>query len=305
MAAGAFGVALEPAPLKKGVSLHLPPWSTAGVLLIDAIERYYDAAPRASARTEEIGPFTLFVQNAGGGAYYARPTAGTTTFTATDVAAVRLRQRELDLPEAVEWVEEISPGVGAAVASTGLVVHRYPLLVLAAPVHHVPGAGLVVRLVDPERDDLAALRGILDLAFAHAGTATGPQGPADVVPDDSKVAATRHRIAAGRTVMVGAWADGQCVGVGSANPVEGVAEIVGVGVLPAARRRGVARAVVTALVAELLARGVADVFLSASDDDVCRVYAAAGFVPRAVACVAEAAEPVPAVVADAAGRVER
>lgn len=288
-----------------GVSSSPSLWSTAGVLLIDAIERYYDAAPRATARTEEIGPFTLFVQNAGGGAYYARPTAGATEFTTTDVANVRLRQRELGLPEAVEWVEEISPGAEAAVAATGLVVHRYPLLVLVAAVHHVPADGLVVRVVDPDGDDLAALRGVVHLAFAHGGTAPGPQGPADVVPDGSTVDAARRRIASGSTIMVAAWADGHCVGVGSANPVGGVAEIVGVAVLPAARRRGVARAVVSALVAELHERGVADVFLSASDEDVARMYAAAGFVPRAVACVAEAAEPVPAEAADVAGRVER
>ncbi len=310
-------MAVEPAPLKMGMSPGRSPWSTAGVLLIDAIERYYDAAPRATARTEAIGPFTLFVETSGGGEYYARPTAGSTAstgYTAADVANVRLRQQELGVPEALEWVEDVSPGVGTAVAATGLAVHRYPLLVLDALVPHEAPEGFRVGLVDPAHDDLAALRGVAELAFTHLGTASGPQGAADVVADSSRSEATRRRIETGRTVMVGVWADGACVGVGSANPVGGVAEIVGVGVVPALRRRGVARAVVSALVAELGRRGVGGVFLSASDADVARVYEASGFRRRAVACVAEAV-PQPAAVAAAptepvapevpAGRVDR
>ncbi len=39
------------------------------------LEDYYDSAPRARSRVEEIGPFTLFVAESGW-PYYARPRLG-------------------------------------------------------------------------------------------------------------------------------------------------------------------------------------------------------------------------------------
>ena len=45
--------------------------------LLADLERYYDDVPRAFARTEEIGPFTLFVtRDPHGWPYYARPRLG-------------------------------------------------------------------------------------------------------------------------------------------------------------------------------------------------------------------------------------
>jgi hypothetical protein len=40
--------------------------------LLERLERYYDTVPRHSARTEEIGPFTLFVATEGF-PFHARP----------------------------------------------------------------------------------------------------------------------------------------------------------------------------------------------------------------------------------------
>ena len=65
---------------------------------LSAIDAFLDAAPRALASTEEIGPFTLFVSE-GPWPHYARPRLGVAgAFTAADVDAVRARQRELLLP---------------------------------------------------------------------------------------------------------------------------------------------------------------------------------------------------------------
>ena len=63
--------------------------------MLDRLEAYYDAAPRSAARTEEIGPFTLFVSE-GPWPYYARPRLGASGFTVDAIEAVRARQRELD-----------------------------------------------------------------------------------------------------------------------------------------------------------------------------------------------------------------
>ncbi len=80
------------------------------------------------------------------------------------------------------------------------------------------------------------------------------------------------------------------VGGGSYSPVGGVAEIAGVAVLPAYRRRGLAGQLTHALASHALAHGVTTVFCSAQSDDVARVYEAVGFRRVATACIAELPE---------------
>jgi predicted GNAT family acetyltransferase len=103
------------------------------------------------------------------------------------------------------------------------------------------------------------------------------------------VAFERERLRAGRTVSAVAFADGQPVAFGSHQPVGDVSEIVGVGTLPAYRRRGVAAALTSLLVQDAQQRGVQTVFLSAGDAAVARVYERVGFKCIATACIAEPA----------------
>src|SRR3712207_2361409 len=94
--------------------------------LLGRIERYYDSVPRASATTEDVGPFTVFLQSdPRGWPYYARPQGGTAP-SADDVRRVRERQRELAVPEQLEWVGELVPSLAQAARDTGLVVHEHP-----------------------------------------------------------------------------------------------------------------------------------------------------------------------------------
>ena len=50
--------------------------------LLRRIDAYLDAAPRTGARTETIGPCTLFLNEGHGWRYYARPTPGAGGVTA-------------------------------------------------------------------------------------------------------------------------------------------------------------------------------------------------------------------------------
>ena len=63
--------------------------------LLADLESYYDTAPRASATTEEIGPFTLFLRTDPAlWHYYARPRLGLApdrAVTPDQVAVVRAR----------------------------------------------------------------------------------------------------------------------------------------------------------------------------------------------------------------------
>ncbi|GLF99180.1 GNAT family N-acetyltransferase [Streptomyces yaizuensis] len=254
------------------------------------LERYCDAVPRSGARAEDFGPLTLFVRDGGaGGPYYARPALDATgVVTADAVARVRARQRELGVPERFEWVAETTPALRAAVAGTGLAVQEYPLMVLdpAAPVPAVPerADGVSVRIVAPGDPVLPSALAVPSLAFADPGTATGPAGRAEIDAEirhqgaDGAVARTEGRMRAGLTRVAAAVdTDGVALCAGQHQPAVGVSEIVGVGTLPSARRRGLGLAVTAALAADARATGVRTVFLSAADDDVARLYARLGF----------------------------
>ena len=78
--------------------------------------------------------------------------------------------------------------------------------------------------------------------------------------------------------MVGAFVnDVGAVGGGSHNPRGQVSEMVGVGVVPAFRRRGLGAAVAYLLSRHALDNGVTTVFCGAESIDVARVYERLGF----------------------------
>ncbi|MER5734404.1 GNAT family N-acetyltransferase [Streptomyces sp. NPDC002262] len=255
--------------------------------VLHRIEAYYDAVPRSSARAEDFGPLTFFVrEGADGWPFYARPTLGHTGgVSVADVEGVRARQRELGLPEAFEWVAETTPGLRAAVAASGLVVHAHPLMVLDGDPLPVPApVDAVVRTV-----------GAADPRLADAVAA--PYAAFGAVPGPGDARRVGERIEAGLTVLAAAFdaaggeaAGGEALAGGQVQPVGDVAEVVGVGTRPGARRRGLGLAVTAALVAEARARGVGLVFLTASDASVERLYARLGFRTVATALIAEAPE---------------
>jgi len=240
--------------------------------LLRRLDAYLDTAPRAWCRAETIGPFTLFVNRDGGWPYYARPTPGAAGFSSEDVDAVRGRQRALGIPEAFEWVEELTPTVNQAVAAAGLDVVQHPLMHLAPPdFRPVPEPdGARIRVVSSE-DDLASAQAIAAVAFANPGTEVGPVGRealAGRAAEAAALAELRERVARGQTVTALAEIDGRPVAVGSHIPVGHATEVVGVGTLPAFRRRGLGAAVTSTLVEDALARGISDVLLSAGDEAV-------------------------------------
>jgi ribosomal protein S18 acetylase RimI-like enzyme len=251
--------------------------------LLRSLDAYLDAVPRAACRTETIGPFTLFVNEASGWRYYARPTPGAGPVAAEDVLRVREREREVGMPEAIEWVRDLVPSVGPAARAAGLEVESHPLMHLpngafaqAAPVE------AEVRLVGPD-DDLSRISAVQHVGFANPGTAVGRVGTealddiADAA-DPATKAFLAARIERGLTITAAAFVEGEPVAAGAHQPVDGATEVVGVACLPAFRRRGLAGAVTSLLVRDALERGVTTVCLSADDDDVERLYGRLGFV---------------------------
>ncbi|MEU1077567.1 MULTISPECIES: GNAT family N-acetyltransferase [unclassified Streptomyces] len=257
------------------------------------LEGYYDAVPRTSARAEDFGPLTLFVRDGVGWPFYARPTPGHTgPVSAADVDRVRARQRGLGIPEAFEWVHEVAPGLRAAVEASGLTVHAHPLMVLSPDAPDAPAHPLV-RMVGAEDPLLHAALVVPHLAFAAPGTAVGAAGPAELTAEiaaragDGRAAQVAERIRAGLTAVAAAFENGLPLCSGMHQPLGPVTEIVGVGTLPAARRRGLGEAVTARLVRDARAGGASTVFLSAGDEDVARMYGRLGFVRVGTALIAE------------------
>ena len=113
-----------------------------------------------------------------------------------------------------------------------------------------------------------------------------------VAPDESEVVLVRERVRSGLQVVVGAFdREGAAVGGGSHQPVGDVTELVGIAVVPEARRRGIGAALTDALVTDARAAGVDVVFLSAGDDDVARTYSRVGFQQIGSAGAAEPPQP--------------
>ncbi len=263
--------------------------------LLRRIDAYLDAVPRAACRTEAIGPFTLFVNEASGWRYYARPTPGAGPVTHQDVLRVREREREVGMPEAIEWIRDLVPSVGPASLTSGLEVESFPLMHL--PADSFVGVAPVeaeVRLVTPD-DDLARVSAVQHVGFANPGTARGDVGTDALdeiaaAADPATTAFLGSRIDEGLTITAAAFVDGEPVAAGAHQPVDGATEVVGVACLPAFRRRGLAAAVTSLLVEDALARGVGVVCLSADDEDVERLYGRLGFLTVGAVGAAEPSE---------------
>jgi ribosomal protein S18 acetylase RimI-like enzyme len=262
--------------------------------LLERLDRYYDAVPRGRSETEEVGPFTLFVATSGW-PYYARPSRTQHgPVSGEDVARVFARQDELGVPKAIEWVHELAPALVETVEASGASVLRAPLLVLRGAPQGVAGSARILR--SDELDDIVASRAAVSVAFTVGGTDIGDEG-IDVreVNRDSEYAQAGafilQRMDAGEIAMAAVndpdSPDLGPVGGGAYSPVDDVAEIAGVGVLPAYRRRGLAAQVTYVLASDALDRGVTTVFCSAQSDDVARVYGGIGFERVGTACIAE------------------
>ncbi|HWO59995.1 MAG TPA: GNAT family N-acetyltransferase [Umezawaea sp.] len=256
--------------------------------LFHQLESFYDAVPRIDARAESHGALTLFVRDGEGFPYYARPSVDGGEPTAVDVRLVRERQRELGVAEAFEWVHETTPGMVAVMEHAGFAVLRAPLMVLDGPLvaQEVDAA---VRVLDPDADDfladVAVVQTVAQLSFSTPGTDRGDTGPQDrdtLLPTVTPVHVAKFRYALAEDAVDGAVAAGMTQTAGA------VAEVVGVGTLPSARRRGLGAAITAALARDALDRGAERVFLSAGSEDIARVYERVGFHRIGTACIAEA-----------------
>jgi ribosomal protein S18 acetylase RimI-like enzyme len=261
--------------------------STAtGLRRLARIDAFLDASPLGSADAVDVGPLRAFLSRVSW-PYYARPRpeldlSGSDAVRPSDLAAAADVLRGSGAPVAYEWVQELVPSMASSARDSGLDVTLYPLLVLDTLVPAPVPEGITVELLGSDDPAVAASRVVAELGFTVEGTDVGVVGTKerDAALDSRGQAEDedmRDRMRSGRTVTAVACDSTGVVGVGSHQPIHDVTEIVGVAVLPAYRRRGIAAALTTALVRDAAARGVEVVMLSAGSDDVARIYQRVGF----------------------------
>ncbi|MBB6053056.1 GNAT family N-acetyltransferase [Armatimonas rosea] len=233
--------------------------------LLALIDDYLDAAPAQACDVERIGPFRLFFRRDSEmpEISYARPVRGERAGTLEEIAAVRAAFLARGRRPRWEYLEELNPELGALLVQAGIPAPtRRPLQVVTAERFHPESSTLAqVRYITP--DEAPATDAVLATAFGG--------DPAEA--DGSFLRGLIERGACAVAAFVG----GKPVAAGLHSPVGSATEVAGVGTHPEWRRKGLAGAVTSALVADALARGCGCIFLSAGDESVARVYGRLGF----------------------------
>ena len=240
-----------------------------------SIQQYLRSTAARDRDVERVGPFLATFDRSTDHPFlsYAVPDEDAEPSPA-DVAALRAAYERRGRVPRLEYLPSWAPAAEAALIAGGFSVEARLALMTCRPAELVarrPPAG--VELVLPERD--AQLRDGLAVANAAFGEPT--------VPSPQAVARLRARIALGAFAVLAREADShRAIGWGQyAPPDDGATELVGIGVDPGRRRRGVAAALTARLAREAFARGVETAFLTPGDDAAGRVYACAGFTARA------------------------
>lgn len=231
------------------------------------------AALRSAAsrhrETRHPGPFlvTVTLENENPYLNYAIPEDGATP-TPEDVAQLVAAFLELNRKPRLEYIPNLAPAVEPSLAAVGFEVEsRTPLMVFSTAAQAVTPDG--IELVEPRSDE--EIRGLI----LSLNEAFGMGEP----PTEEDVARQRARFADGWIAILAR--DPSSGGVAGGGyvvaPEEGIAEVAGIGVREAYRRRGIGAAITGRLTALALERGTDLPFLMAATEREARIYAQAGF----------------------------
>lgn len=245
------------------------------------VDEYLDASPRYGSEVIHVGNLVLFASHTPW-AYYARPNPKRAAgVRRRDLTKLRRVCDQRELPLRLEWIEELSPELVGITEDLGFNVERHPLLLLTRDELVKRARSSRVRLLDREDCWLLQSRAVVHLAFDPTmGTTAGVAERDDRLPtlDHIELTYARQRARSGRTVTGVAIVDGAgVVATGSYIPIADVAEIVGVGTLPAYRRQGIGSDVVHLLCEHAFSSGAEFVTLAAENEAVVRMYLRLGY----------------------------
>jgi len=241
--------------------------------LLVRVDAYLDAAPLGPCEALAVPGFTLFLHRESPEPWfsYARPRGSAPADPAAALAGAVAAFRARGRTPRWEWLDETAPWLAAALTAAGIAVEPTPLLTVSRE---------GFRPEAPQGFSLRPLRAedALDPAIAAQRRAFGLE---DAAPSEVERALLRGWLARGGAFVVAEGPEGEVLGAGGHLPLAGVSEVAGIGTVPEHRRRGVAGAVSSALVADAFARGCEVVFLTAGNEPAERLYRRLGFAPAA------------------------
>jgi ribosomal protein S18 acetylase RimI-like enzyme len=239
--------------------------------LLRHIDHYLNMIPCASCDVETVGSFTLFFRRNSTmpEITYARPTAPLGSDSLAEIALVRKAFKERERVCRWEFIADLFPDFAARLVQAGFPepISR-PLMVVTRETFR-PEIREVAEIRPITRTETRLISRVLGAAFGEKDLE--PEAPDE---DDSDMLG--KMMERGCSIF-GAFVEGQMVAGGSHSPIADTTEIAGVGTLRNYRRRGIAGALTSALVADALSQGCETIFLSAADDTVQRVYTRIGF----------------------------
>ena len=239
--------------------------------LLRQIDDYLNAVPRAVSDVETIGPFTLFFRRDSPmpEINYARPTASLSGDWREEISQVRKAFAVRGLVCRWEFLADLFPEFPAILLQNGFPnpIPR-PLMVVTRETFR-PETSAIAEIRRIRLEETRAVSHVVHEAFRE-------YNPEPDIGEKERPDFFRSSLERGAGVYA-AFVEGRPVAGGVHSPINGTTEVAGIGTLPTFRRRGIAGALTSALVADAFDRGCECVFLSAADEAVQRVYARIGF----------------------------
>jgi ribosomal protein S18 acetylase RimI-like enzyme len=221
----------------------------------------------------EAGPFVLGWDPTSDSRFinYATPVPGA-EISAAEVATLVAAFREIARVPRLEYVVSTAPDLEGHLLTAGFTVEaRHDYLVCSPETFADAPPPADIEVAEPVTDD--DFRGMLGAQSEAFGGA--------IEVGDADIARSRRILArCGAVLLARSVPDGPVVGGGQASPPsEGMAEVAGIAVREAFRRRGIAGALTAAITRRAFAAGVEGAWLEASGEDSWRVYERVGYVP--------------------------
>lgn len=214
-----------------------------------------------------VGPFVVGFSSTSASPYanYAVPEDDARP-TAADVAGLISAFESRKLKPRLEYLPGVSPLVRPALEAAGFVEEGLlPVMTVATLVEPPPVDGIELVAADSD-DTILAMATALNLAYGEPP------------PTEADLASHKGSRDRGGFALLARSLDGEPIGGGVVTvPIDGIAELAAIGVVPSWRRRGVAAAVTCRLVQAARDLGVSVPFLMAADDNATRVYTRVGF----------------------------
>lgn len=237
---------------------------------MSALQAHIRRAAASGRATEQIGPFLATFSPSSDNPYlnYAVPDDGARP-TRADVDALTEAYRGRNFVPRLEFLATTSPAAEKLLLEAGYAVERrIPVMLCPPDALVVPPAPDGIELLVPDSD--VDLEGMLTAQHEAFEDTTAPD-----------VAGARAWLAkGGLSVYARDARTGEPAGGGSAEPVvDGTAEVAGIAVRTAFRRRGLGAALTAWLTGAVHERGAHTVFLTPAGVDEQRLYARVGYRP--------------------------